>query len=71
MDANDIKTLLNENIDQLNQILNNCQNNSTELTLLATKFGPLLDDFSATEEELFSSLTDIEPIDDNLHTNVP
>ena len=57
MDINALLKLLEENKQCLTDMLNDCDNSSAELMLLASKMGPLLDDFVVSQEKLLSSLS--------------
>lgn len=54
MGTNDLKKVLTDSEEILNQILNECQDGPPELVLLASKMQPLLADFSEKEAALFS-----------------
>ena len=60
MDVNDLIQILENNQEQLTHILNDCEEGSSELVLLASKMGPILENFSLLESELSSSISSTE-----------
>ena len=55
MDIKDTLNVLENSKKQLEQLLNDCKDGPAELTLLAYKMMPMLEDFSRAEAELFSA----------------
>lgn len=52
MEINDLLKLLDGHNEQLSQILNDCTAGPDELTLLASKLQPILDEYSEARKEL-------------------
>lgn len=60
MNVNDLMQLLEDSEATLSHILKDCTNNPDEVSLLSSKMGSLLEDFSTLRKELHSKYTDQE-----------
>ena len=60
MDVNDLIKILKDSEDQLNHILSDCREGSSQLVLLASKMDPILESISSLEAELSSSISATE-----------